>query len=73
MPEKMLKEISPRWLWYPSSLIRTTSGIMWRFRLNRGADPDAMNKNLRVNIVRVIFENISDMCVGALRVSDYQR
>ena len=38
-------------------------------RLNRDDEPDAMNKDLRVDIVRVILENISDMCVGALGVS----
>ena len=38
-------------------------------RLNRDAEPDAMNSDLRADIVRVILEKISDMCVGALGVS----
>jgi len=34
-------------------------------RLNRDDEPDAMNKYLRADILRVILERISDMCVGA--------
>jgi len=37
-------------------------------RLNRDDEPDAMNKDLRGDIVRVILEKISDMYVGALGV-----
>ena len=38
-------------------------------RLNRDDEPDAMNNDLRADIVRVILEKISDMCVEALGVS----
>jgi len=33
-------------------------------RLDRDAEPEAMTKDLRANIVRVVLEKISDMCVG---------
>ena len=38
-------------------------------RLNRDDEPDAMNKDLRADIIRVILEKISDMCVGEFAVS----
>ena len=38
-------------------------------RLSRDDEPDAMNKDLRADIVRIILEKISDMYVGALGVS----
>ena len=34
-------------------------------RLERGAEPDTMNKELWAGIVRVILEKISNMRVGA--------
>ena len=33
-------------------------------RLDRDSEPEAMNKDLRADIVRAILEKISDMCVG---------
>ena len=33
-------------------------------RLDRDAEPEAMTKDLRANIVSVVLEKISDMCVG---------
>ena len=41
-------------------------------RLDRGSEPEAMNNNLRADIVRVILEKISDMCVGPFIVSPDQ-
>jgi len=38
-------------------------------RLDRDAEPEAMNNDLRADIVRVIVEKISDMCVGPFRIS----
>jgi len=38
-------------------------------RLDRDAEPEAMNSDLRADIVRVIVEKISDMCVGPFRIS----
>jgi len=38
-------------------------------RLDRDAEPEAMNSDLRVDIVRVILEKISDMCVGPFHIS----
>jgi len=38
-------------------------------RLDRDADPEAMTTDLRADIVRVILEKISDMCVGPFRIS----
>ena len=38
-------------------------------RLSRDADPEAMSDQLRGDIVRVILEKISDMCVGRLSIS----
>ena len=38
-------------------------------RLDGDAEPDAMNEDLRTDIVRVILEKISDMYVGKLGVS----
>ena len=38
-------------------------------RLDRDAEPEAMSKDLRADIVRVILENISDMCVKAFSIS----
>ena len=38
-------------------------------RLNRDDEPEAMSNDLREDIVRVILEKISDMCVGPLRIS----
>ena len=37
-------------------------------RLDRDAEPEAMSNDLRVDIARVIKENISDMCVGPFRI-----
>ena len=34
-------------------------------RLDRDSEPEAMSDDLRADIMRVIMENISDMCVGA--------
>ena len=42
-------------------------------RLDRDDNPEAMNSNLRANIVRIIQEKMSDTCVGAFAVSLYQR
>ena len=38
-------------------------------RLERDAEPEAMNDDLRADIIRVILENISDVCVGLFRIS----
>jgi len=38
-------------------------------RLDMDAEPEAMSKGLREDIVRVILEKISDMCVGPFRIS----
>ena len=38
-------------------------------KLRKDADPEAMNNDLWADIVRVILEKISDMCVGPLRIS----
>ena len=38
-------------------------------KLDRDAEPGAMSNDLRADIVRVILEKISDMCVGPLRIS----
>ena len=38
-------------------------------RLERDEEPDAMNNDLRMNIVRTILEKMSDMCVGAFVIS----
>ena len=37
-------------------------------RLGRDPDPEAMSNSLRADIVRVILEKISDMCVGPFRI-----
>ena len=39
-------------------------------RLDRDADPEAMSDDLRADIVRVILENISDMCVGPFSIAN---
>ena len=39
-----------------------------KMRLDRDAEPEAMNNNLRADIVRVILERISDMCVGLFSI-----
>ena len=41
-------------------------------RLNRDAEPEAMSNDLRVDIMRVIQENISDMHVGPFCIALYQ-
>ena len=41
-------------------------------RLDGDADPEAMNDDLRADIVRIILEKVSDMCVGALVFPVYQ-
>ena len=41
-------------------------------RLEGDAEPEAMSDDLRADIVRVILEKISDMCVGPLSVPPYQ-
>jgi len=38
-------------------------------RLDRDPEPEAMDSDLRVEIVRVILDKISDMCVGPFRIS----
>ena len=38
-------------------------------RLDGDADPEAMSDDLRADIVKVIMEKMSDMCVGAFGVS----
>ena len=38
-------------------------------RIDRDAEPEAMNIDLRADIIRVILENISDMCVRPFRIS----
>ena len=38
-------------------------------RLECDAEPEAMNDDLRADIIRVILENISDVCVGLFLVS----
>ena len=38
-------------------------------RIDRDAEPEAMNIDLRADIIRVILENISDMCVEPFRIS----
>jgi len=41
-------------------------------RLDRDLEPDAMSNGLRGDIVRIIMEKISDMCVGPFSMSPYQ-
>ena len=41
-------------------------------RLDRDAEPEAMTNDLRADIVRVILEKISNMCVGHLTSPLYQ-
>ena len=38
-------------------------------RLDGDGEPEAMSSDLRADIVRVIMENISDMCVGPFTIS----
>ena len=38
-------------------------------RLDRDAEPEAMNGGLRADIIRIMTEKMSDMCVGAFSVS----
>ena len=38
-------------------------------RLDRDAEPEAMNNDLREDIVRIVLERISDMCVPAFSIS----
>ena len=38
-------------------------------RLSRNAEPEAMTNDLRADIVSVILEKISDMCVGPFGIS----
>jgi len=38
-------------------------------RLDRDSEPEAMSNDLRADIVRVILEKISDMCVGLFGIS----
>ena len=38
-------------------------------RLDRDSEPEAMTGDLRADIVKVILEKISDMCVGPFRIS----
>ena len=38
-------------------------------RLDRDDEPEAMNDDLRADIVRIILERMSDMCVGAFSLS----
>jgi len=38
-------------------------------RLDKDAEPEAMSNDLRADIIRVILEKISDMCVGLFRIS----
>jgi len=38
-------------------------------RLDRDSEPEAMTDDLRADIVKVILEKISDMCVGPFRIS----
>ena len=38
-------------------------------RLDRDVEPEAMDYDLRADIVRVILEKISDMCVGPVSIS----
>jgi len=38
-------------------------------KLNRDEQPEAMDDDLRVDIVKVILDNMSDMCVGAFSFS----
>ena len=38
-------------------------------RLDRDDEPEAMSNDLRVDIVRAVLENISDMCVGLFRIT----
>ena len=41
-------------------------------RLEGDAEPEAMSNDLRVDIMRVILEKISDMCVGLFSIPLYQ-
>lgn len=41
-------------------------------RLDRDPDREAMRKDLREHIIKIILEKVSDMCVRAFSVSDYQ-
>ena len=38
-------------------------------RLDRDDEPEAMTKDLRADIVKIILENMSDMCVGVAPIS----
>ena len=52
--------------------ISSNADDVWSYvemRLTRDDELDAMNKYLRADILRVILERISDMCVGAPGVS----
>ena len=39
-------------------------------RLDMDAEPEAMSNDLRADIVRVILQNISDMCVGPFSIAN---
>ena len=41
-------------------------------RLDTDDDPEAMNYDLRADIVRTILEKMSDMCVGAFGIPLYR-
>jgi len=41
-------------------------------RLDRDSEPEAMSNALRADIVRIILERISDMCVGPFSMYPYQ-
>jgi len=41
-------------------------------RLDRDSEPEAMSNGLRADIVRIILERISDMCVGPFSMYPYQ-
>ena len=43
-----------------------------KMRLDRDPEPEAMSNDLREDIVRMILEKISDMCVGTFRTYLYQ-
>jgi len=40
-----------------------------KMKLDGDAEPEAMSSDLRADIIRVIMEKISDMCVGPFRIS----
>ena len=41
-------------------------------KLDRDDEPEAMDKDLRADIVKVILDKMSDMCVGTFDLPSYR-